>query len=151
MEECYSCLANSGVRRISPGPVIYDGMYWTGDHAYPTKLVGWVVLVLKRHAEALHELSAAECAEMGELLGRVARALREETNCEKEYAACFAEADHFHHVHIHVIPKQADLPHELRGPRSFALLNPTPDELAAPAEVIAFCERLCDRLTRHGY
>jgi diadenosine tetraphosphate (Ap4A) HIT family hydrolase len=146
--ECYSCLANRGERRISPGPVMYDGDYWTVDHAYPTALVGWLVLVLKRHAEAMHELSAAECAEMGELLGRTARALREETGCEKEYIACFAEADHFHHVHIHVVPRRADLPHELQGPRSFALLNPAPETAAAPEDVVAFCERMRARLAR---
>lgn len=145
--ECYSCSANNGERSISPGPVIFEGMYWKIDHAYPTKLVGWVVLVLKRHAEALHELSAAECIEMGELLGRTARALREEMGCEKEYIACFAEADHFHHVHIHVIPKQADLPHELQGPRSFALLTPAPGEVATPRDVTACCERLARRMT----
>ena len=140
--ECYSCLAAAGKRRISPGPVIYEGSYWKIEHAYPTSLVGWLVLVLKRHAEALHELSAAECAEMGELLGRTARALRDETDCEKEYAACFAEAEHFQHVHVHVVPRQAGLPHELRGPRSFAQLNPAPGEAATPEAVSAFSERL---------
>jgi diadenosine tetraphosphate (Ap4A) HIT family hydrolase len=140
--ECYSCLANAGQRRISPGPVIYEGEHWKVDHAYPTKLVGWLVLVLKRHAEALHELSAAECAEMGALLGRAARALREETGCEKEYLACFAEADHFHHVHIHVVARRADLPHELQGPRSFALLNPAPEDAASAEDVTAFCQRM---------
>ena len=146
--ECYSCLASSGERRISPAPVIYDGTYWKVEHAYPTKLVGWVVLVLKRHAEALHELSAAERAEMGELMGRTARLLRDETGCEKEYAASFAEADHFHHVHIHVIPKQANLPHELQGPRIFALLKAAPGEAAAAHEVIDFSERLRERFAR---
>ena len=146
--ECYSCLAQRGERQIAPGPVIYDGEYWAVEHAYPTALVGWLVLVLKRHAEALHELSAGECAEMGELLGRTARALRDETGCEKEYLACFTEADHFHHVHVHVIPRQADLARELQGPRIFALLHPAPGEAATPEEVVAFCERMRERLAR---
>lgn len=144
--ECYSCRANAGDLRISPGPVIYEGQYWKVDHVYPTRLVGWVVLVLKRHAEALHELSAEECLEMGALVGRVAWALRDELGCEKEYLACFSEADHFHHVHLHLIPRQADLPHELQGPRSFALLKPAAGEAAAPEDVTAFCERLRARL-----
>lgn len=147
--ECYSCQANAGERRISPGPVIYESAHWKLEHAYPTKLTGWVVLVLKQHAEALHELSAAELAEMGDLLGRTARALREETGCEKEYLACFAEADHFHHVHIHIVPRAVDLPHELQGPRSFALLNPAAGEIAAAEDIIAFSERLRERLARH--
>jgi diadenosine tetraphosphate (Ap4A) HIT family hydrolase len=140
--ECYSCMANAGKRRISPGPVIHEGSYWKIEHAYPTALVGWLVLVLKHHAEALHELSAAECAEMGELVGRTARALCDETACEKEYVACFAEAEHFQHVHIHVVPRQAGLPHEVQGPHSFALLKPAPSEAVAPEAVSAFSERL---------
>lgn len=146
--ECYSCKANAGERVISPGPVIYDGRYWKIEHAYPTKLVGWVVLILKRHAEALHELSPEECVEMGALFGRTAQALHDETGSEKEYIACFAEADHFHHVHIHVVPRQSDLPRELQGPRVFALLNPPSGDAADPEAVAAFSERLRDRLTR---
>lgn len=144
--ECYSCQANSGERRISPGPVIYEGAYWKLEHAYPTKLISWVVLVLKRHAEALHELSAAELIEMGELLGRTAKALRDETGCEKEYLACFAEADHFHHVHIHIVPRAVDLPLELQGPRIFELLNPASGEVATPEDITDFSERLRARL-----
>ena len=49
--ECWSCPSLSGERRISPGPFIHDGRYWMVDHAYPTRLPGWLVLVLKRHAE----------------------------------------------------------------------------------------------------
>ena len=143
--DCYTCLANAGEMHISPGPIIYEGEHWKVDHAYPTQLVGWVVLVLKRHAEAMHELSADECLEMGVLIGRTARALREELGCEKEYVACFAEAEHFHHVHIHLVPRQANLPPELQGPRSFALLKPASAEAAAPQEVATLCERLRQR------
>ena len=67
---CYSCEALRGERRISPAEHIYDGRYWIVDHAWPTALVGWVVLVLRRHAAALHELTVDEFAEMGEVLAR---------------------------------------------------------------------------------
>lgn len=139
---CYSCESLRGERHISPAEHIYDGRYWIVDHAWPTALVGWVVLVLRRHAAALHELTADEFAEMGALLARTAQALHAETGCAKEYLACFAEADHFQHVHIHVVPRASDLPHELHGPRSFALLNPTADMLAPVADVQAFCTRI---------
>jgi hypothetical protein len=54
MEEdvCYSCEVLRGERVISPGPRIYDGAYWYIDHAWPTALLGWSILVLKRHARA---------------------------------------------------------------------------------------------------
>ncbi|MBF6592655.1 MAG: HIT family protein, partial [Ktedonobacterales bacterium] len=143
--ECYPCLANAGKLCISPGPVIHDGTYWTIDHAYPAQLAGWVVLVLKRHAEAPHELVPAEWAEMGDLLGRMTRALRDEMGCEKEYVACFAEGDHFHHIHIHVVPKPATLAPAFYGPRCFALLKPGPGEAVPPEEVRDVCVRLRER------
>ena len=139
---CYSCEALRGERHISPTEHIYYGRYWIVDHAWPSALVGWVVLVLRRHAAALHELTADEFAEMGELLARTVRALHMETGCAKEYLACFAEADHFQHVHIHVVPRANDLPHELHGQHIFALLNPTDDALAPVADVQAFCTRM---------
>ena len=141
-ESCYSCEALRGERHISPADHIYEGRYWIVDHAWPTALVGWVVLVLRRHAAALHELSADEFAEMGALLARTTQALQTETGCTKEYLACFAEADHFQHVHIHVVPRASDLPHELHGPRSFALLNPSDNTLAPVVDVQAFCARM---------
>ncbi len=144
--ECYSCQALHGQRRISPSQPIYDGEYWRVDHAWPTTLVGWVVLVLRRHACALHELTGDEFAAMGALLGRTVQALHAETGCAKEYLACFAEADHFNHVHIHLVPRASDLPHELHGPRVFALLKPGEGEAAPEAEIQAFCARMAQRM-----
>ena|SRR5688572_5904819 len=48
---------------------------------------GWLVLVLKRHVEALHELSIEELAEMGVLQGTMAKLLHGEMECEKEYTS----------------------------------------------------------------
>ena len=144
--ECYSCQALRCERRISPGQPIYDGQLWRVDHAWPTALVGWVALVLRRHATALHELTGDEFAEMGALLARTVQALHAETGCAKEYLACFAEADHFNHVHIHLVPRASDLAHELQGPRVFALLKPGEGETAPEAEVQAFCARMAARM-----
>lgn len=149
-DTCYSCLANAGIRSVSPGPRIYEGTYWNVDHAYPTRLRGWLVLVLKRHAVTLHELSREELVEMGELLAHLTQLLHSEFGCFKEYISCFAEAEHFNHVHIHVVPRAADLPHELQGPRIFALLSPAEPDALPPAEITALCERLRQRLSSPG-
>ncbi len=37
------------------------------DHAYPTSHLGWLVIVLKRHVEALHELRKEEFVELAEI------------------------------------------------------------------------------------
>lgn len=141
-DSCYSCEALRGERHISPGQRIFEGKWWVVEHAWPTSVVGWVVLVLRRHAGALHELAADELTEMGTLLARVVRALHAETDCAKEYLACFAEAEHFQHVHLHVVPRATGLPQELQGPRIFALLNPADGSQASVADVQAFCGRL---------
>lgn len=98
------------------------------------------MLVLKRHVEALHELSGEEFAELGELQGRVARLLHRKMRCEKEYMACFAEAEHFRHVHVHMVAKDKELPPELKGTAIFAMLKATEEEAVPREEIKAFCE-----------
>ena len=150
--ECLSCLSLSGERRISPGPAIYEGMYWIVDHAYPCRMKGWLVLVLKRHAEALHELRREELAELADLQLRTARLLHAELDCEKEYVMCIAEGAGFQHVHVHMVATPRELPVELKGPRVFALLAPAGEEtppaagdIVPPEALRALCERLRER------
>ena len=52
--DCYTCRSISGEQRISPGPIIYEGRCWLIEHAYPTQLKGWLVIVLKRHNVHFH-------------------------------------------------------------------------------------------------
>ena len=139
---CHSCRSISGEKRISPGPVIHEGKYWVIEHAYPTALKGWLVIVLKRHAEALHELTADEFAELGELQHRLARLLHAETGCLKEYSVCFAEMAGFYHIHFHIIPRGVDWPDDLKGGKSFALLKVSEADAVPPEEIRAYCERL---------
>jgi diadenosine tetraphosphate (Ap4A) HIT family hydrolase len=138
---CHVCQSNSGAARISPAPPVYEGKHWLVEHAYPSALLGWLVIVLKRHAEALHVLTEDECAELGALQWAVARTVASQTGCEKEYVALFAEMPGFHHVHFHVAPRAADLAAHLRGSKVFAFLQATRDDVVAPDRVVAFCER----------
>lgn len=64
---CLTCLNLSGERPISPAPFIYEGTHWVVDHAYPTKLLGWLVILPRRHVEALHELTREEFQELAEI------------------------------------------------------------------------------------
>ncbi len=138
---CLTCLSNSGEKRISPGKTIHEGTYWLVEHAYPVQQRGWVVIVLKRHAEALHDLTAEEFTELGMLQARLTKLLHETLNCEKEYISCYAEMEGFRHVHIHVFARPYDFPQELWGGKSFKLLKVSEDE-APRAEVVEFCELL---------
>lgn len=46
--------------------------------------------------------------------------LYEVLECEKEYVSCYAEMEHFRHIHVHVFAKPHDLPEEWKGGKSFA-------------------------------
>lgn len=144
--ECYTCRSNSGDKRISPGPTIFEGKYWLVEHAYPVKMIGWIVIVLKRHVEALHELSQEEFVELGEIQARVIPLLHQELRCEKEYVSCYAEMDGFRHVHVHVFARPHDWPADLKGGKSFALLKVSAQEAVSPEELSAFCTVLQERM-----
>jgi diadenosine tetraphosphate (Ap4A) HIT family hydrolase len=145
--ECLTCKSNSGEKRISPGPTIFEGTYWLVEHAYPVKVVGWIVIVLKRHAEALHELTSEEFAELAQIQFILIPLLHEELLCEKEYVVCYAELEHFRHIHVHIFAKPSNLPEELKGGGSFALLKVTPEAAVPPREIISFCELLKAKFT----
>ena len=143
--ECWTCQSNTGEKRISPGPTIFEGEYWFVEHAYPVKIIGWMVIVLKRHAEALHELTTVEFIELAQIQAILIHLLHKELHCEKEYVSCYSELEHFRHIHFHVFAKPSNLPEELKGGNSFALLK-VPQEEAVPSyEIIAFCELLKNR------
>ena len=146
--DCPVCRANSGEKRISPADPIHVGEYWAVEHAYPTSLLGWVVIVLKRHAEALHDLTKEEGQELGILQWAVARALQDETGCLKQYSICFGEKTQFSHLHFHMVPRRRDLERNLRGGRVFSFLNPAAEDVVAADVVSEFCENAAARVKR---
>ena len=141
-EDCLTCRSVSGQQRISPGVTIHDGQYWMVEHAYPTLHRGWLVIVLKRHCQALHELTPAEFQELGELQARTVQLLRATFEPEKEYLMCLAEKAGFRHIHMHVIQRPADLPEELIGTRIFSQLAVTAEQAAPSEEIAALCAEL---------
>ena len=58
------------------------------------------------------------------------------------------EAEGFSHVHFHVIPRMADQPEELRGPRIFGMLGLPPDACVSDVEMDRIGSELRERLTR---
>jgi diadenosine tetraphosphate (Ap4A) HIT family hydrolase len=102
---------------------IYHTAYWDVAHTYNTALPGWLVLVARRHIEALDELTEAEAADLGLLIRHVSAALKAVTGCRKTYVIQFAEAAEHPHVHVHIVPRMADQPEDRRGPKIFAYLG----------------------------
>lgn len=119
---CQSC---PRLHTTSPAPrdcVVSTGR-WTVAHAFNANLEGWLVVLPTRHVEALDELDELEAAELGPLLRGVTAALREVVGCQKTYVLLLAEQEGFQHVHLHVVPRHADLDPTVRGARIFGLLN----------------------------
>lgn len=145
-EDCWTCASNSGTRRISPAPPVYEGKHWLVEHAYPVALPGWMVIVLRRHLSALHQLSSDEVDELAHIQSSLIAILHETLKCEKEYVACFAEGEHFRHVHMHVVAIPADFPQTLRGAQSFRLLQVGVNDAVAARDVSLLCDELRSRL-----
>jgi len=77
--------------------------WWLLRHADPIALAGWMMLASRSHAGGIDELPQEDQAELGVVLGELARAVRAETNCERTYTISFNEA--VRHLHVHVVPR----------------------------------------------
>jgi len=96
---------------------------WRVAHAFNSALLGWLVVMPRRHVESVHELNDAEVASLGPLLRQVSAALVEVLGCVKTYVVMFAEMPGFTHLHFHIIPRRTNLPEELRGGKVFDYLK----------------------------
>jgi len=142
MEECLSCLSNSGERRISPGEIIYEGTYWQVEHAYPTGLLGWLVIILKRHSEALHDLTKEEWEEFGRINYPLMKCVKKVLKPRKEYLCCFSEGKGFKHIHFHIIPKTRAFDEIYSSSRSFMYLKVSERNSISKDKIIQICSKL---------
>lgn len=144
MTACYTC-ERTRQRDAGTAPLwdsIYRTPYWDVAHSYNTALPGWLVLVVRRHIEAIDELSEEEALELGCLLRRVSIVLNELTGCAKTYVIQFAEAVEHPHVHFHVVPRMRDLPDDRRGPQIFKYLGVSEEERVTEATMNALAETI---------
>ena len=132
--DCMPC-RNTAAAELPIRERILQTDHWRVAHAIGTALPGWLVVVPTVHVTALTELDRPAAAELGTVLHDVSSALHAVVGCVKTYVVLFAEADGFSHVHFHVIPRMADQPHELRGPRIFGLLGGPPDSWVSDDEM----------------
>jgi diadenosine tetraphosphate (Ap4A) HIT family hydrolase len=120
---CFSCEQTAAGMHAPLRERIYDDGLWRVAHAFNSALAGWLVLLPRRHVTALADLTPAEAAALGPLLHRLSAALTSVTGCAKTYVLLLAEAQGFAHLHLHVIPRMADLPRERTGVRIFHYLD----------------------------
>lgn len=112
------------------GPVVAEGERWRLVLNRNQNLLGKCFLALRRHTEAVPELTADEWRELRVWLGRATRALELAFRPDHFNYAFLQNQDR--HVHLHVVPRYA-------GPRSFAgaaFADPDfPDHYAVPGVV----------------
>jgi diadenosine tetraphosphate (Ap4A) HIT family hydrolase len=118
--ECRSCQSLAGELVLTTAPRLDLDEYWRVEHCHPVAVAGWLGLVLRRHARALHDLTDDEATALGKWLPMLTRALHDTTGCEHEYVMQFAEGDGFQHVHFHIIARSPEWPADLKGPGVFA-------------------------------
>ena len=129
MERCKTCELVD--RRDAGNVPLWDCIqrtrFWDLVHSYNTALPGWLVLVARRHIEAIDELTDDEAIELGRLVRRVSIALREVTGCVKTYVVQFAEHEDHPHVHFHIVPRMETQPEDRRSTKIFGYLG-VPEE-----------------------
>lgn len=125
MDTCYTCdLIQQRDAGVAPlWDCIYRAQFWDLVHSYNTSLLGWLVLVSRRHIAAIDEMTDDEAIELGKMLRQVSRALKVVAKCSKTYVVQFAEASSHQHVHFHVIPRMYDQPEDYKGPNIFKYLG----------------------------
>lgn len=147
MTKCFTCeLIHQ--RDVGAAPLwdsIWRTAHWDEVHAYNTSLLGWLVLVARRHIEAVAELTEPEAAELGLLQQRVSLLLGEVTGCIKTYIIQFAETKEHPHVHFHMIPRLADQPEAYRSTHIFGYLGVPDVECVLEAAMNALAAQI-----RHG-
>ena len=162
MKNCKTCelIARRDAGTAPLWDSIYRTRFWDVVHSYNTALPGWLVLVARRHIEAIDELTDEEAIELGVLLMQVSRALKEITGCLKTYVILFAEQAEHPHVHFHIIPRMADQPENRRGTKIFQYLGVSEEERVSEEnmneialkvrKILVSLPSLSDRMARPG-
>ena len=106
---CFAC-DQQAVAYPPPRDDVVHTDHWRVAHAFNSTLPGWLVLLPTRHVTSFTELTPEAADELGGLVRRLGTALEAVTGCVKTYLMQFSEASGFSHLHLHLVPRQPDLP-----------------------------------------
>lgn len=147
--ECETCRLTK--KRDSGEAPLWDSIirtnYFDVVHAFNTSLLGWIVLVVRRHIESVDELTEDEASELGKLIRNVSAALRTILGCSKTYIMQFAEKQGHHHVHFHIVPRMKNMPEENKGINVFNYLGVLDEARVSEPEMNQIALKLKKRLT----
>ena len=124
MKSCFTCelVSRRDANTAPPWDAIWRTAHWDVVHSYNTRLLGWLVLVSRRHISALHEMNSAESSELGTLIQQTSIALKQTVHCDKTYVMQFAEDAEHPHVHFHIVPRMPNQPDEYKATNVFNYL-----------------------------
>ena len=125
IKKCETCelLARRDMGKAPLWDSIHRTKYWDVVHCNDTSLLGWIVVVVRRHIGSIDELTSSEALELGALIRKISIGLKEIIKCQKTYVMQFAEAEGHNHVHFHVVPRMANQPEEYKSVKIFKLLG----------------------------
>lgn len=135
MTNCYACLQNGKtLSELPPRELVFDDGNWRVVHAFGSAIPGWLVVVCRRHVTSMSQLAPQEASALGPLLVALSTALETVFPARKAYVAFLAEAEGFEHLHVHVVPREADMPPERRGKHVFDWLDMPREEAITDEE-----------------
>lgn len=106
--DCSICQLESPERRW-PHLVVAESDRWlVRHHASPAPLVGWCLLIARRHVQGPARFDEGEAAEFGLALREVSAAIEGLRGALRVYAIAFGEGSQ--HTHVHLIPRLAEHP-----------------------------------------
>jgi diadenosine tetraphosphate (Ap4A) HIT family hydrolase len=136
VDTCGICTRNSA---DLTDVLIYEDEHWRVRHSQETNILGYVILETRRHMLDLSQANQAELESYGPLLGKLMKAIRTVTNCERVYS--FTLAEMVPHYHVHLIPRTGAIPRAFRGRGILSY----PLQPCADKELML---QTCDRLRR---
>ena len=140
--DCYACRLTAGVEGLLGGRIHATG-HWVVEHCMGPLGTGTLIVKPLRCVVSVGDLDPEESAELGPLLQRMAKLVKDLTECDQVYVCLWSHAG-WEPVHIHFVVQPAwneqKCSYEFGGPsmQSARFLANTPLD---KEEVAAFCDR----------
>lgn len=112
--DCFACRVATG-DHVPQGGLVLDRQGFVAFHAEDVAVPGYLILLPRRHVEAVGALLDAEARVLGGLLAELARAVGALPQVERVYVASVGEL--VRHVHFHLLPRYEWMRRLAEGPR----------------------------------
>ena len=107
-QRCLTCRTLDGEINPPGGFVYDDGLWVVFLAARPIHVPGQGFIALKRHCEAIGELTDAEAQALGRVIHVTARAYEHAMQPVRVHFGLYAES--VKHLHLHITPRMAHMP-----------------------------------------